>query len=655
MYRLKILARGNTHPKGFRLVSGKKPRNTCFYGTEKDHHMEHHIALVGAGPRGTYCFRRLALHLKKHPLKHRVHIHIIEKSGNFGGGGIHSVTQPDYLLLNTIGSQITAFGDDDDEARALEARRTLYGYLAHQGISIGPNDYPSRAQHGRYLADMMDWTEAHLPPGVFAHRHRVKAVDIESSPGTGHRLVLDNGASLPADEIVLLTGHARNRVVPGSGPAAWAAFSEKQQNKGKRTSYVHLVYPIKEKTRHIKPGDRVYVIGMGLTAVDVVKTLTIGRGGKFENSTYLPSGEEPFVILGSRLGLPYSARAYNQKTGLYRGNILTPEIVLKLKARKAKVDFEKDLMPLIIREMNYVYYTTLLGKQRGIQFLKCASDADRRQWIIDNVAPDDRFSWEDLENPIRKIEAKTAPGHPWFSSMAEYTRYVLEYLRRDIKEAEQGNLTSPLKTAVDSVLRDLRDTLRLVVDRGGLTAGSHRYLDTVFNRVNNRIAVGPPVSSTRELLILAETGIVSFSGPRPKLSLNEDTGEYFIESDLVAGSGRSVQHVLNGRIHSVDNKNDGSALIQNLFRRGMVRTFVNADETGVYELGGLDVTDDFNIIGRNGQPHPHICALGIPLEGKFWFNAADARPDVNSNAIAQLSRWAEKAVSRLRSKESIEP
>jgi hypothetical protein len=405
----------------------------------------------------------------------------------------------------------------------------------------------------------------------------------------------------------------------------------------------------------VEPGDSVYVIGMGLTAVDVVKTLTFGRGGKFENGKYIPSGKEPFIILGSRLGLPYSARAHNQKTDQYKGKILTPEKVLKLKAKRAKVDFEKDLMPLIIKEMAYVYYTTLMGKQMGDQFLTCASDEEQKTWIAKNVATQDRFSWEDLENPFREIESQTPPDQPWFSSMAEYTRYVMEYIRRDIKEAEKGNLTSPLKTAVDSVLRDLRDTLRLVVDRGGLTAASHRYLDNVFNRVNNRIAVGPPVSSTRELLILAEMGIVSFSGPTPTLSMNENTGEFFIESNQVPGSGRSVQHVLNGRIHNVDNKNDTSPLIQNLFRQGMIRTFINKDETGVYELGGLDVTDDFNIIGSNDQPQPHVCALGIPVEGKFWFNAADARPDVNSNAIAQLSRWVEKAVSRLKTKEGEKP
>lgn len=613
--------------------------------------MEHHIAVVGVGPRGTYCFRRLAFHLKRHPLKHRVNIHLIEKSGNFGGGGVHSVTQPDYLLLNTIGSQITAFGDDDDEARDSDARRTLHGYLAGRGTSVDPNDYPSRAQHGRYLADMVDWTEAHLPPGVAVHRHPAAAVDIETGSAGRQHVVLDNGTVISADEVVLLTGHAKNRIPPHSGPEAWAAFAERQQRKGHRTSYVHLVYPIDEKTRHVEPGDSVYVIGMGLTAVDVVKTFTIGRGGRFEKGDYIPGGKEPFIILGSRLGLPYSARATNQKTGQYKGKILLPRVILNLKKQKPKIDFVADLMPLITREMEYVYYTTLKGETFGNRLLDIASEEDRNRLIAENVGPEERFSWPDLENPFKAIASRTAPEQPWFFSMAEYTRFLSDYLRRDILEAERGNLTSPLKTAVDSVLRDLRDTLRLAVDRGGLTAVSHRYLDKVFNRANNRIAVGPPVSSTRELLILSEKGIVSFSGPSPTLTMREDTGDFFIESDRVAGSGRFVQHVLNGRIHSVDCKNDGSPLIQNLYKRGMIRNFVNSDETGTYELGGLDVTDDFNIIGADGRAHPRVCAIGIPVEGKFWFNAADARPDVNSNAIAQLSRWAEKAVSRLMSKE----
>jgi hypothetical protein len=79
----------------------------------------------------------------------------------------------------------------------------------------------------------------------------------------------------------------------------------------------------------------------------------------------------------------------------------------------------------------------------------------------------------------------------------------------------------------------------------------------------------------------------------------------------------------------------------------MIRTFINHDDDFQLELGGLDVTKDLHIIAKDGNPHLHICAAGIPTEGKIWFNAADARPDVKSTAISQLSEWAEGVVERL--------
>jgi uncharacterized NAD(P)/FAD-binding protein YdhS len=592
------------------------------------------------------------LQLERDPLKKPVNIHIIEKSGNFGGGGIHSTSQPPYLLLNTIGSQITAFGDDDSQARASNARKTLHGHLVDRGVRIGPNDYPSRAQHGRYLADMFTWAEDNKPNGVAIHRRKALGVDIVAGTQSVYDVVLDQGASVPAHEILLLTGHAKNRVVPGSSAEQWADYASSRKGRSPRLSYLHYVYPIDRKTAYIEPGDTVYVIGMGLTAIDIIKTFTIGRGGRFEAGRYLASGREPLIILGSRLGLPYSARAHNQKTGQYKGRIFIPEVVAELKAQKSKIDFVEDLLPLIIREMELVYYSTMLGASFGERYLGCASGPDRRKLIDQNVPIEKRFAWLSLENPFWRIESQTPAGRPWFSSLESYTDFVVEYLRADIAEAEAGNLTSPLKTAVDAVLRDLRDTLRMAVDLGGLTARSHRYLDRDFNRINNRIAVGPPVSSTKELLMLAQAGIVSFSGPQPKLDIDRPNGVFTLASEQVAGSKRFVQHILNGRIHSVDCENDTSPLIRSLMQKRMIRTFVNEDETGRYNLGGLDVTEDFKVINADGHVTPNICALGIPIEGKFWFNAADARPDVNSNAIGQLSRWSASVVAGLRARET---
>jgi uncharacterized NAD(P)/FAD-binding protein YdhS len=606
--------------------------------------MVNHIVIVGSGPRGTYAFRRLALELSKTAREKPVVIHIIDKSGNFGGGYVHDPNQPEYLLLNTVASQITAVGDDDEIARASRSIKTLYGFLAEKGIPVGENEYPARSHHGQYLASVFDWTEANLPHGVALKKFPVSAIDIDFT--NGQRVILDNGEFIEADEILLATGHSRIQIQSGSKEEQWIRFADECRHKGKILSYVHDVYPIPEKIDHINGGESVYIIGMGLTAVDLVRAFTVGRGGTFEKGRYIKAGREPLVILGSRLGLPYCARSFNQKDSQYQPEILTHEAIKKHKLQKKRLDFQEDLLPLLWQEMEYVYYTIMLGNHFGPEYLNCKTDEQRKRLIEQSVAEQDRIKWESLENPMAELQ-RQRQGQLLFDSFDSYTEFVLNIIREDLSEAEKGNMTSPLKCAVDSVFRDCRDVLRNAVNFGGLTARSHKFLVSVFDRINNRIAVGPPIGSTGQLLTLAETGYVLFSGPNPKLSIDEVQGSFVIESEKVRGSRRNVQHVLNGRIHGVNIKSDTSLLMQNLLNRGMIRTFVNHDDDFQFEPGGLDVTQDLHIIAKDGNPHPHICAAGIPTEGKIWFNAADARPDVKSTAITQVSEWAKGVVERL--------
>ena len=611
-------------------------------------YMKHDIVIVGGGPRGTYCLRRLSLALSADPPEKPVNIHVVEKSGRFGGGNIHNVDQPHYLLLNTVSCQITAFGDDDTRARATDSRRTLYGYLQEKGYSYGENDYPPRALHGEYLAACFDWIEDNLPENVRLYRHAAEAVDIKTAAKGLQEVVLDNEETIRAREIILLTGHSRNRIVPGSREEKYRQFAQAQQQRGANISYVHLAYPIASQLKHIQGHESVYVIGMGLTATDIVRGFTHGRGGRFSSGKYIPGGNEPHIILGSRLGLPYCARGKNQKTEQYQARIFTRDLVHRLKQEKGKLDFRDELFPLVLQEMEYVYYNTLKGEEFGREYLQCR-DAARRQDLVEReVGPSERFDWKDLENPLWKLEAARKRGKPLFESMEHYTDFVLKQISRDLEEAKKGNMDSPVKNAVDSVLRDLRDTLRNAVDHGGLTADSHRFMKKAFERTNNRVAVGPPIESVQELSILVKEGLVSFSGPSPEVHPNEEKGVFQVSSPEVPGSMREVNHVVNGRIHGVDSRNDTSTLMQNLFKRRMIRTFTNTDHTGSFEMGGLDITPDFQLVAEDGEVHSHVCALGIPVEGKLWFNAADARPDVNSNAITQLSHWAGDAVSRIR-------
>ena len=49
-------------------------------------------------------------------------------------------------------------------------------------------------------------------------------------------------------------------------------------------------YPLPEQVDQIPPGSTVALLGTGLTAMDVIAALTLGRGGEFTEGTYRPSG-----------------------------------------------------------------------------------------------------------------------------------------------------------------------------------------------------------------------------------------------------------------------------------------------------------------------------------------------------------------------------
>ncbi|NGZ99815.1 hypothetical protein G5V59_04410 [Nocardioides sp. W3-2-3] len=62
----------------------------------------------------------------------------------------------------------------------------------------------------------------------------------------------------------------------------------------------------------IGAGDVVGVRGLGLTFYDSLALLTEGRGGRYVDDgtalRYLPSGNEPLIVAGSRSGVPLRAR-----------------------------------------------------------------------------------------------------------------------------------------------------------------------------------------------------------------------------------------------------------------------------------------------------------------------------------------------------------
>ncbi|MER7751433.1 FAD/NAD(P)-binding protein [Kitasatospora sp. NPDC097643] len=349
------------------------------------------LVLVGGGPRATYLLERLSATVDRLGEGRRLDVRVFERTGEFGAGQAHSPTQARTSYLNRIGCQVSFAADDTvvgaGPLRPEAERPTLHEWCRRRFAETGepdfdlaPEDWPKRYVHGLALRDMFDAFAADLTrhPGTELHLHEAEVVDVEPD-GDGLRVVTKDGEHYPADEVVLLTGHSYHdeRRAP-----AGRRLAELAERGGAR--YVAHPYPmtVELAPEHSGPGAVVGCAGMGLTAIDAVLHLTEGRGGTFHEEpgrglVYRPSGAEPAGIVAfSGSGLFTFARPDNHKpssgAGDHPGTFLTEEAIRRLRAqvgrpnpggadRPAQLDFEQDVLPLIVLEMAHLHYVTLFG------------------------------------------------------------------------------------------------------------------------------------------------------------------------------------------------------------------------------------------------------------------------------------------------------
>jgi len=147
---------------------------------------------------------------------------------------------------------------------------------------------------------------------------------------------------------------------------------------------------------------------MGVSAVDQILWLTEGRGGRFEQAAdgqlrYTRSGDEPASIVPfSGTGLFMGCLPYPSKhaTGKFHvGHFWTYAAVDRVRAAggapvadgaQRQLDFDRDLMPIVVLEMADLYYRTLLGRGFGDWFRTFVSKP-YEAFLDDHARQDTRF------------------------------------------------------------------------------------------------------------------------------------------------------------------------------------------------------------------------------------------------------------------------
>lgn len=590
-----------------------------------------HVAIVGAGPRGTSSLERLCASAKDFLAPgSRLTVHVVDPSPP-GAGRVWRTDQSQQLLMNTVSSQITMYTDNSVTCEGpICPGPSLHEWAVTVGgqTELGPDDYPTRALYGRYLEWVFKETVRNAPEGIEVEVHAARAVRLDDGPGGTQVLTLSNGRAIYGLAAVMLAlGHLPLLKSPEEMQLATHAARHNLR-------YIEPSNPADVELAAIAPGEPVFLRGLGLNFFDYMALLTMGRGGRFTrtsngNLQYHPSGSEPRMIAGSRRGIPYQSRGANAKgvDGRHYPLLLTEDKIAGFRKRAESgnpPDFLSEIWPIVAKEVETVYYKLLL-KQEGKEYtgfqeryLAVPYGSQQETEILDEfgVSAEKRWSWDRISKP---------QGKRTFASADEWRDWLVTYLRQDAEEAALNNVDGPLKAALD-VLRDLRNEVRLVVDHAGLGGVSRRdHLDGWYTPFNAFLSIGPPLQRIEQMIALMEAGVLELLGPRPEV--RAVAGGWLVRSPAIPGDAVRVTTLIEARLPEPNLARTADGLLSHLLRTNQCR----AHTLDGYDTGGLDVTESpYHIIDAWGRPHARRFAVGVPTEGVHWVTAAGIRPGVDS-------------------------
>ncbi|MCW3663131.1 FAD/NAD(P)-binding protein [Burkholderia cenocepacia] len=591
------------------------------------------IAVIGCGPRGISVLERIAARLANErnasPVIGDICIYVVD-AHEIGGGRIWRPDQPSWLLMNTPAKETTIFSGPPDggDVRPMAGPSLAEWWAEVDSGNAEPNGLAPRYVYGKYLKFAFDRIINDLSRHADVRVIRGAVIDVQKSDRR-RTVMLSDRSTFDADKVVLATGHP----VPELSASQLEFSLFARQHPGLR--YIEGNSAADMQLSAIQPGERVGVIGCGLAFYDVMASLTEGRGGRYETAAdgdlvYIPSGKEPRIHAGSRSGVPFPARATNEKAADYQ---YTPRLLtesrmqqIRLARVATKLDFRRDVLPWLEGEMQLVYFACILRETRGRVYASGFVDA-----AVNNVGEDiDALLPKDI---IRKTaESFGAHGiegvdlEKWsrpfagklFRNAKEYSDELEKWIRNDIENAGKGNVRGAVKAATD-VLRDIRPILKYAVDYAGLTPASHQhdFLGS-FVGIYSMLSAGPPAVRLKQVLALIHANILTFAGPKAEFSVSVAEKAFVVSSPQVSGDVFRASTLVDARIPPQNVHADSSPLFRNLLASGTVTSFTNSLGQDTFDTGGVAVTRaPFNAMSREG-PDSAIHVIGIPVEHTRW-------------------------------------
>ncbi|KAB2975963.1 FAD/NAD(P)-binding protein [Streptomyces sp. SS1-1] len=631
------------------------------------------LVVVGAGPRATGLLERIAANASElWGGDDRLHVHLIDPHPP-GPGRIWRQEQSALLRMNSMAEDVTMFTDESSTIEGPVRPGPSLAEWAAQFSGRGPrhapyaepadpdvlaelrelagSDFPTRRAQSAYLDWVFRRVLTELPPGITVEWHRTTATAVTGPPDGPQEVRLAGRADpLVADLVVLAQGHLG--AAPDAGHRAHVDFA-------RRHGLFHLppAFSSDADLSALRPGEDVILRGFGLAFVDLVSLLTEGRGGVFRTGadgtlTYVPSGREPVLHVGSRRGVPYHSKTRYRLQGprppLPRH--FGPKAVDALLARGRPLELRRDVWPLMAKEIGFGHYHELFHahpERTALPWTEFSAAYDELGWYDDAMTalvaravpdPADRLDFEALDRPLDGLAFPTAEA---------FQEHLRGHVAADVARREDPAFSADLGAFY--ALLSVYGQLPRLVAAGRLTARSlATELDGWWHGFFSFLASGPPGFRLRQLLALSRAGIVRFLGAGVSVGTDEETGTFTASSPTVPGHVVHASALIEAYLPGPSLERTEDGLLRGLYRAGALTEEVVSDAGHRHRSGLLAVVPaDGHVLDPSlGGPHPRRIALGAPTNSRAV--AAFARPRTDAPGFRQNDAVARALLRALR-------
>ncbi|RAV29374.1 FAD/NAD(P)-binding protein [Sinomicrobium soli] len=279
------------------------------------------VVIIGGGACGSAALIELLILTITGKLYKKVRFTLIERSARVGYGVAFGTEQRSHLL-NTQADLMGIYAYEPGHFAEWLRNRGGKERSDVKGGSDEESAYTSRILYGHYVAGELEKNIGKARKhGISVDLIHAEATEIDRLENEQLTVMLDNGSSVTADEILLAPGTPK--------PNSFKEF-------GALREYIDFPWPVHRLRERIEKKDHVGILGTSLSGIDTVMTL-VDNGHRGKITMFSPDGMLP--------------RVQPDEAGNIEKHHLTLQNLHRLKRQKDHSPTVKELFRLFIKDV----------------------------------------------------------------------------------------------------------------------------------------------------------------------------------------------------------------------------------------------------------------------------------------------------------------